>query len=177
MAIAPDGTVLYPMLEGPVTGDDPRQLRINEFNLRTGQYTGRRWHYWLDVAGFAIGDLTSITDRLFLVIERDNLQGAAAAFKKIFLINLDETMPNGVLIKHQVVDLLNVADPDRLASTGTFRFPFQTIEAVAVLSQTELLVLNDNNYPFSAGRTPNLPDPNEWILIRLDKPLQQYRVR
>ena len=30
---------------------------------------------------------------------------------------------------------------------------------------------NDNNYPFSSGRTPGQPDHNEFILIRLDAPL------
>jgi hypothetical protein len=34
-------------------------------------------------------------------------------------------------------------------------------------------VLNDNNYPFSDGRTPGQPDPNEFILITLDRPLVQ----
>jgi hypothetical protein len=27
-------------------------------------------------------------------------------------------------------------------------------------------VINDNNYPFSAGRNPNLPDDDEFIVIR-----------
>ena len=35
-----------------------------------------------------------------------------------------------------------------------------------------LLVTNDNNYPFSSGRTPGRADDNEFILIRLDQPLQ-----
>jgi hypothetical protein len=34
-------------------------------------------------------------------------------------------------------------------------------------------VLNDNNYPFSAGRTPGQADPNEFIIIRLDRPIVQ----
>ena len=39
------------------------------------------------------------------------------------------------------------------------------------LDSWRLLVLNDNNYPCSAGRTPGSPDPNELIVIRLDRPL------
>jgi hypothetical protein len=176
VAISPDGKVLYPMLEGPVAGDDPRLLRIHEFDLLKKQYTGRRWSYVLDAAEFSNGDFTAVTDRLFLVIERDDNQGDAAAFKKIFLVDLDVTTAAGALVKFPVVDLLKLADPDHLAAqSGTFRFPFQTIEAVAPLSQTELLVLNDNNYPFGNGRNPSQPDPNEWILIRLDRPLPQYR--
>ncbi len=32
-------------------------------------------------------------------------------------------------------------------------------------------VLDDNNYPFSNGRVPGQPDPNEFIILRLDRPL------
>jgi hypothetical protein len=175
MAITPDGKFLYPMLEGPITTDDARTLLINEFDLRTTTYTGRRWRYRLDVAGFSMGDLTAVTARAFLVIERDNAQGTAAAFKKIFVVNFDVVDNAGFLVKREVADLLNLADPDLLADpSGIFRFPFQTIESVMPLNQNVLLVLNDNNYPFSSGRTPNKPDPNEFILIRLDRPLQQY---
>jgi hypothetical protein len=64
--------------------------------------------------------------------------------------------------------------PDNLAGFGpTFRFPFQTIEAVIPLSNTRLGVLNDNNYPFSSGRVAGQPDPNEFIILRLDRPLSQ----
>jgi glycerophosphoryl diester phosphodiesterase len=37
-------------------------------------------------AGNAIGDMTAINDHTFLVIERDNNQGATAAFKRIYTI-------------------------------------------------------------------------------------------
>jgi hypothetical protein len=58
-----------------------------------------------------------------------------------------------------------------------FTFPFQTIESVILLSETRLDVLNDNNYPFSAGRMPGAPDPNEFIVIRLDRPLTSFGKR
>jgi len=175
MAITPNGKFLYPMLEGPVAGDDQQTLRINEFDLGTNRYTGRTFRYHLDVAGYSIGDLTAVTDELLLVIERDQAQGAAAQFKKIFLVDLGEVDASGLLVKHEVVDLLNLADPLHLGGpNATFRFPFQTIESVIPLSQNELGVLNDNNYPFSAGRTPGSPDPNEFITIRLDRPLPQF---
>ena len=35
------------------------------------------------------------------------------------------------------------------------------------------LVVNDNNYPFTSGRTPGRPDATEFILIRFDKPLAE----
>ena len=62
----------------------------------------------------------------FLVIERDNFEGANAKFKKIYVIDLNRVDAQGFLVKTQVADLLQIADPDGLAGGGTFRFPFQT---------------------------------------------------
>jgi hypothetical protein len=175
MAITPNGKTLYPMLEGALTTDPNQQrLIINEFDIKQRIYTGRQWFYRLEAVGQAIGDLTAITNTTFLVIERDNNQGAAAAFKKIYRVDLDDVDPNGFLVKHQIADLLNIADPDNLAGFGpVFRFPFQTIESVIPLSGRTIGVLDDNNYPFSSARVPGQPDPNEFIILRLDRPLLQ----
>jgi hypothetical protein len=50
-----------------------------------------------------------------------------------------------------------------------FRFPFQTIESVLPLGNRRLGILNDNNYPFSAGHVAGQPDPDEFIVIKLDR--------
>src|SRR5262245_45921655 len=63
MAISPNGKRLFPMLEGPVTGDDPTRLRIYEFDLRQKAYTGQIWSYRLAGAGHAIGHPTAGTTR------------------------------------------------------------------------------------------------------------------
>jgi hypothetical protein len=176
MAISPNGKTLYPMLEGALTTDaDQHRLRIFEFDLRAKAYTGRQWWYRLEASsasGQAIGDLTSVDASRFVVIERDPFQGAAAIFKKIFLVDLNETDAAGFLVKRQVADLMNLKDPYGLAPGGaTFTFPFVTIESVIPLGRRHIGVLNDNNYPFSSGRTPGQPDPNEFIILRLDEPL------
>jgi hypothetical protein len=114
-----------------------------------------------------------VTDRLFLVIERDNFEGPAARFKKVFVVSMDDVDANGYFVKHELVDLLQLRDPDKVASDGLFTFPFQTIESVIPLSQQEIGILNDNNYPFSAGRRAGSPDPNEFIIIRLDRSIVQ----
>ncbi len=173
MAITPDGKTLYPMLEGALTTDpDQRRLIINQFDLRKRRYTGRQWFYRLEAANQSIGDFTAVTDERFLVIERDNFQGAAAAFKKIYVVNLDDLDDQGFLVKHEVADLLQIEDPHNIGGQGPlFRFPFQTIESVIPLSNTTLGVLDDNNYPFSNGRVEGQSDPNEFIVIRLDSPL------
>jgi hypothetical protein len=173
MAVSCSGRFLYPMLEGPLASDpDAQRLNIYEFDTKTRRYTGDTWFYRMEAAGNSIGDLTRVGERTFLVIERDNNEGAAALFKKIFLVDFGERDSAGFLIKQEVADLLNIKDPRRLGgSTATFRFPFQTIEAVTPIDRHRVGVLNDNNYPFSAGRVPGSPDPNEFIIIRLDKSL------
>ena len=179
MAIAAGSRALYPMLEGALTSDpDQRRLIVSEFDLRLKQYTPRRWFYRLQSAAHAIGDLTAIDRHRFLVIERDGGEGAAAAFKKIFVVDLREVSGDGFLVKRQVADLLAIHDPDNLGGFGPlFRFPFQTIESVIPLDTWRLVVLNDNNYSFSAGRAAGSPDPNELIVIRVDRPLTSENVR
>lgn len=176
MAISSDGGRLYPMLEGALIADaDQRRLIINEFDVAARRYTGRQWFYRLEApspSGQSIGDMTAVTNHSFLIIERDNFEGPAAAFKKVFLVDFNHVDASGFLVKRQVADLLNIADPDSVGGFGpTFRFPFQTIESVLPLGRRRLAILNDNNYPFSAGRIAGQPDPNEFIVIRLDQPL------
>src|SRR5262245_18446637 len=122
MAIAPNGRTLYPMLEGPLTTDpDQRRLLIFEFDLATRSYTGRTWSYHLEAdssTGQSIGVLTQVTDRVWLVIERDNFEGAAAAFKKIFRVDLDQIGTDGFLEKREVADLLNIKDNKNLGGFG-----------------------------------------------------------
>jgi hypothetical protein len=179
MAVNCDGTRLYPMLEGPLTTDsDQQRLNIYEFNTKTGQYTAKKWSYRMEALGYSIGDLTRVGERSFLVIERDNNEGPAALFKKIFIVDFDDVDAAGFLVKHEVADLLNIKDPNHLGGPGAiFRFQFQTIEAVIPLDRRRLGVLNDNNYPFSAGRVPGQPDPDEFIIIRLDQSLPSLECR
>jgi hypothetical protein len=46
-----------------------------------------------------------------------------------------------------------------------FKFPFVTIENVDVVDGEHIVVANDNNLPYSAGRKPNVQDDNEFILL------------
>ncbi|WP_327590586.1 esterase-like activity of phytase family protein [Nonomuraea sp. NBC_00507] len=173
MARSVDGRHLYPLLEGTVAGDPVGTLRMNEFDLRERAYTGRRWTYRLDSPSHAIGDAIAVDADRFLIIERDNLQGDAAQVKRIYLADMRDKDGDGALDKTLVADLLNIADPRGLGGApGTFRFPFQTIEDVVILDDGTLGVLDDNNFPFSNGRTPGKPDDNEFITIRLTRGLK-----
>ena len=175
MAMAVDGKTLYPMLEKAVTGDDPQLRRIYEFDARNERYTGRQWWYRLDPGAVSIGDFTQVDEHRFVVIERDGGQGATAQVKRIYEVDLRDVNPGGTLAKKLVVDLMDIGDPAGISLPGrpgdiglgsTFSFPYVTIEDVLPLDGERLLVINDNNYPFSTGRNPVLPDYDDFIVIR-----------
>jgi hypothetical protein len=171
-----DGRHLYPLTEGTVTGDTPGDLRFSEFDLRKGRYTGKRFAYRLESISNAIGDAIAVDRHRFLVVERDGGQGDTAAFKRIYLVDTRDRDGDGLVDKTLVADLLDLANPRGLGGFGTtFRFPFQTIEDLVLLDDRTIAVLNDNNFPFSSGRTPGKPDDNEFITVRLSAPLQADR--
>ena len=174
--LSADHTRLYPMLEKALL-DDVNQSRrwIYEFSLQSGSYTGRTWEYPTDDPHDSVTDLTRVAGDRFVVIERDQNQGAAAAIKRIYEIDLNDVGPDGLLRKHLVVDLLDIADPNLISLPArpgdiglgpTFTFPFITTEAVLPLGGRKLLIANDNNYPFSTGRNPALPDDDEMVIVR-----------
>jgi hypothetical protein len=176
LAINPAGTKLFALVEGTVDGDPPGVLRINELDIASERFTGRIARYRLDVLGTNIGDMTALDDHTFLVIERNGASGttgALAPFKKIFRVDIDVVDTDGTARKTEIVDLMNLADPNDLNRDGqaTFNFPFNTIEDVLVVDASTLLVINDNNYPAGGGRGP-VSDNTEMILIRLNTPLR-----
>jgi hypothetical protein len=175
LAIAPSGRTLFALVEGTVAGDPPRTLRINEFDVATARFTGRIVRYRLSEGGTNIGDMTALDDHRFLVIERNGASGTAgpqAPFKKIFQVDIAAVEPDGTAKKTEILDLMNIADPDDLNRDGqrTFTFPFTTIEDVLVIDSSTLLVINDNNYPGGGGRGA-ASDNTEMILVRLTRPL------
>ena len=171
MAFSPDRSTLYPLLEGVVDGDPENALRIYEFDVESSSFAGLVGYY-PTTDGNPIGDFTPINDTEFLVIERDNNEGEEAKFKKIFKINISEIDEDGFVAKEEVVDLLNIEDPNDLNGDGetTYAMPFVTIEDVVVIDEDTILVANDNNYPFSMGREDGI-DNNEIVLIDLEQPL------
>jgi hypothetical protein len=196
-AASPDGTMLYGLLEGPLfdaeAGDFEtvggiEALRILEFSVAAGAFTGDWYHYPLEADGHAIGDFNMIDDHRALVIERDGGQGDAelgctggatencfaspALFKRIYLISFDGVAPGEPVRKVGYIDLLDIADPDGVArlgmrDDGRFTFPFVTIEDVDIVDATHIIVGNDNNYPFSVGRALGALDNNEIVLLEV----------
>jgi hypothetical protein len=175
-----DGKTLYPMLEGALRNDpDPRRRIVNEFDLRAGAYTGRTWQYRVDAAfpDAVIGDLTALDQHRFVLIERDDDQGAQARQKKVYLVDLRRVDTEGFLEKRLVVDLLLIRDPNGISLPARpgefgvgdpFSFPLQSVESLEVLGGEQLLIANDNNYPSSDGRwiARDRPDDTELIVVR-----------
>ncbi|MDB5894805.1 MAG: glycerophosphodiester phosphodiesterase [Rhodoferax sp.] len=202
MAASKDGSKLYALLEGPVWNAEAKDyervagkeaLRVLEFDVPAGKWTGRFWLYPLEANGNAIGDFNLIDATTGLVIERDNGEGTAdkacpegqkrsdcfhdiARFKRVYKIELTEANVGGPVRKIGYIDLLNIADPQKLAkkplNDGVLKFPFFTIENVDVVDATHIVVGNDNNLPFSSSREPNRADDNELILLEVGELLR-----
>ena len=180
MAITPDKDRLLPLLEKPLAGDNQRTLLMHEFDLASRSYTGTRFNYQFDPRGVSIGDFILIDEQHGLVIERDNTQGDLNGFKAVYKITLGA--PGTFVNKELVVDLLRISDAHRISEPGlpgdvgigmNFAFPFTTIEDILCFDPKHIGVLNDNNFPFSVGRHvgSGQPDDEEFILIKLDRPL------
>jgi hypothetical protein len=128
-----------------------------------------------------------------LVIERDNGEGTAdkacaagaptdncfsqiAKFKRVYKIAFSDANVGKPVEKLAYIDLLNIQDPQKLTrkplNNGVLTFPFFTIENVDVVDGSHIIVGNDNNFPFSSSREPNVADDNEFILLDVKALLQ-----
>jgi hypothetical protein len=194
MAQSPDGRFLYPLPGAPLFLGDPAApervdgrevLRIPELDVRSRRWTGKGWKYPPEADGNNIGDSNMVDATRALVIERDNNEGdphlacpgetppdrfgRPVAFKRVYLIDLGQADASGVARKLGHADLLDIADPQGAAEAGTvdgrFTFQFRTIEGVDVVDATTIAVENDNDFPYSNGRTPGVADDDEFVLL------------
>ena len=176
MALNASGTKLHTLLERPLDTDPERKrLLVQEFDLATETFNGNWFGYKLDPLGTNIGDMTAIDDSRFLVIERNGGTATSGTpFKKIYLIDSSQKDANGFAKKTELVDLMNIADPDDLNGDGstTFTFPYVTIEDVLILDSRTLLVVNDNNFPGGGGRNL-MSDNTEFLKISLTAPIPE----
>jgi glycerophosphoryl diester phosphodiesterase len=121
-----------------------------------------------------LADLTALDRHTLVALERDNEQGATAAWKKVFVVEAPGRRA-GVLRKREVVDLLAVRDPALISLPGRpgdlglgdpFAFPYQTVESVLPVGGRELAFVNDTNFG-STGRNPALPDYSDFVVVRV----------
>jgi glycerophosphoryl diester phosphodiesterase len=176
LAAGPAGILLYVLTEKALL-DDPLPTRrlLLEYDLKQQAWSGRYWEYHVEDADHSIGELTAIGAGSFLVLERDQLAGEQARFKRVFRIDLARAANGGKVSKQPVVDLLDLQDPEALGGSQDYRFPYFTIEAVLSLSPTTLLLCNDNNYPFDDARRAGEPDDTELVRIELPWPAAATR--
>jgi hypothetical protein len=172
MAISPDGRTLYPTLEGPLADDADKTIRrMFTFDIERRRYVGGDRTYHVSDPSYLVSDLTALDRRRFVSLERDNLQGPAAAHKQAFVVDARTAA------KRPVLDELNIADPQGISLRGPvrpgdfglgnpFRMPYQTIEAVLPVGRSELAIVNDTNFG-STGRNPSLPDYSDLIRVRV----------
>lgn len=168
MALRVDPPALLPMLEKPLLGAPAGELLIHEFDLTHETYTERRWTYRLNPRATAIGEFQLDASGKGLVIERDDTEADPTGYKTIQRFELGP--PGPIRGKQMLVDLLAIADPYRIAaSDGRFAMPFMTIAGLCVLPGDRLLIMNDNNHPFGAGRhtREQAPDDSELVLVQL----------
>ncbi|MBU2959661.1 esterase-like activity of phytase family protein [Citreicella sp. C3M06] len=193
MALQPGTGMLWAMLEKPILLDGGETegpfLRVIQFDPKAGDWTGTSVKFQLSDGATAIGDFNFIDESRALVIERDNGEGDPAQgcedgasdmtacypnpakVKNVVLIDMSDTDADGFVRRIGHIDLMNIADPDGKAidglhqSEGAFTFPFFTIEDVARVDDTHIIVANDNNLPFSGGRNIGKAADNEFILL------------
>jgi hypothetical protein len=197
LAMSKDGTKLYGMLEGPLyledgsieNADGLTALRIIELDAASKAWTGKTWLYPLSEGGEAIGDFNMIDETTALVIERDNGAGVVekacadpkapaadcfavpAKHKRIYKIEMTDEMAGKAVRKIGYIDLMKIEDPDNKkrqgGGDGFYDMPFVTIENVDVVDPTHIIVGNDNNLPFSAGRALDKADDTEFVLLEV----------
>ncbi|ANL39973.1 UNVERIFIED_ORG: hypothetical protein M2312_005161 [Rhizobium esperanzae] len=197
LAMSKDGSRLYGLLEGAIykddgtmeTADGHTAIRIIEFDVAAKKWTGRSWLYPFEDKGVSIGDFNMLDDTTALVIERDSGAGtkdkacadpkqpkpdcfeAPAELKRVYKIEFNDANAGKAVRKIGYIDLLNIQDPDNKKKAGTkdgvYDMPFVTIENVDRVDATHIIIGNDNNLPFSAGRAVDKADNNEFSLLEV----------
>jgi glycerophosphoryl diester phosphodiesterase len=160
LALSPDGTTLYAMLEKPL--DASRELVAFAFDPSKREFTGVAFRFPLDARAVAVGDITMVTATSGLALERDDSDGKLDGYKRLIGFELP-AQRGGLVARHEVADLLKLETHDG----GTFSFPFWTPEGVTVLPDRRIAIVADNNYPFGRARHPDsgVPDDTELILL------------
>ena len=148
-----------------------------EYDINTGRFTGRQWVYRVDPAPSSSPTSPLSTARRFVVIERDGAPGTSRREPPGLRRGSAATsMPQGNLVKHQVLDLAAIPDPDLVSLPpihvgdvglgNPFRVICESVEAIRVIDRDQVLVGCDNNFP-NMGRNPSLADDNEFMVIEV----------
>lgn len=201
LGISADGRTLYPTLEKVIAGQPGAAIltfdtTTGTFGTDRWYY---EFHRRADAApdglpgapgiGFSLDELQILPARRgdttvrAIALERDNTSGQAAVdsgLKRVYELAFDPARPGTVAATREVADLERIADPAHVAvgkvgdvgiGAGTFALPANTIEAVLPETANRLVVLNDNNFPFDAGRRAGTAAADEYVRLQLARPL------
>jgi glycerophosphoryl diester phosphodiesterase len=177
MAISPNGTHLYAILEGATVADTDQQRRlVFEFSVRDERFTGRTWQYRTEQPAYMVADAWALDSNRLTVIERDGGLGNSAVFRNVYVVDLRRVDGGGFLTKNLAVDLAQIPDPSELSLPpihqgdvglgNPFRVTCESVEALYPLSGSRLIIGCDNNLP-NIGRNPVLADDNEFIVVKV----------
>jgi glycerophosphoryl diester phosphodiesterase len=178
MAISADGKTLTVVLEGAVPADGvatSQSRRIYEYDIKSGAFQ-RLANYQVD-AGVErfVADVQALDSHRLLLIERDGAPNPPTK-RVVYLVDLNRVDANGYVSKEAVIDLAAIPDPQGVSLPAIhagdvgigdpFRVMCESIEALRVLSHSEVLLACDNNFP-NKGRNPGLADDNEIIVVKV----------
>ncbi|HEX4981319.1 MAG TPA: esterase-like activity of phytase family protein [Ilumatobacteraceae bacterium] len=181
-AMAVRGKYLYAILEGAADPADPTR-RVFEFDIRREKLTGREWVYSTETptppqTEHFIADAQAVGRHQLVIIERDGSrdQAALTGFKRVYLVDLRKVGADGTLVKHELLDMVDIPDPDGVSLPpirpddiglgDPFSVVCESIEALRPLGKDQLLLACDNNFP-NTSRNPTVPDDNEFVVVRV----------
>lgn len=177
LAISPEGLRLFGIMQSPLIQDaglDAANKRIGmnariiEYSLRDGARGPRRqFVYRMERPSHSLNEILAVSDRSFLVLERDGKGGDNAAFRSIYLVTLDGAT--------------DVSTMDPLPVTASQALP----SGVRAVTKTLLLDLMRPEFGLAGdsmpekieGLTfgPDLPDGRRLLLISIDNDFLQGR--
>jgi hypothetical protein len=193
LAAEPGGARLWALLEKPLVDAQGQAegafLRMLAFDPARGVWTGESRIVPLAPAATSVGDLAFAADGSAWMLERDGGEGdpgracaaggmppdcyaTPARHRKLVQLAFEADSTN--VRRTAEYDLLDIADPrggarqrgDTALPAGRLGLPFATPEGLAVLADGRLLLVNDNNLPFSAGRHLTRADDTEFVVLR-----------
>jgi hypothetical protein len=173
LTITPDGRTLVGMMQNPVDNPDPgirktsRLNRIIAYEPRTG--ASRQYAYLMDATSAVVSEIAAVTDRVFLVLERDQLYPgdpkSPSKLKRVYRIDLANATditdpadaPSGKLVNGKTLEQLSEAD---LAAAGILPvtkelvvdlltvpgFVHDKAEGLAVINDRMIAVSNDDDF-------------------------------
>lgn len=173
LALSPDGTTLFGFMqnslqqEGGTTGN---RVRILQWDTANPTGIPQEFVYLLEPGNRVISEFVAINDHEFLVVERDQLAGTSAAFKRVFKIDLTgATNVSGVTD----LDLVGAPTPvqkslflDMIAGTGIESSSFANFVDLLSTGSTGLDLFPEKIEGIAFG--PTLPDGRLLLLISND---------